>query len=233
MLKIENVTVEYRNYFANNSKAIDGFTLSLTEGTLNYILGLNGAGKTTLFKSIVSLLPIQSGSIKLFDNNIKFDNCKKLIGYLPENFNLPKNISTKKLLKQHSFVYDSVDEDYVTNLFRQVGFNGFENIKLKKLSKGNLQRSALLLSIIHNPKLLLFDEPTNGLDIPTQRDFEKMLNSFKRTNKIIIISSHNITDIRKNADNVFIIHKGKMIKQITKINQVNDNDLISYMNGQL
>lgn len=194
-------------------------------GKITALLGINGSGKTTLFKILTGLCKPSSGLF--FFNDILIDNksilyYKSFLGFMPEFLQLYSNMLVKDVL---SFLaglkgYNNINLDEILNL---VFLSEHANKKVKALSKGMKQRLNLAQAIIGDPKIILFDEPSNGFDCGSIAMFYAILRQLADKGAIVLISSHHLTEIYGNVDNVLILSNGSIIKEID-INVFSLND---------
>ena len=204
--------------------ALDGISVSFKEGRITGFLGLNGAGKTTTMKIITSYFKPDSG--KVYVNSIDvLENpyeVRKVIGYLPENFPIYDNLTVIDFLRFVALAKDIPDVDNEVNeVIKAVGIENYRNSFLKELSKGYKQRVGIAQAIIGNPKLIILDEPTQGLDPAQIVEIRNLIKSLseKRT---IILSTHIMQEVDAICDEVVIIHEGK-IKISGPISKLKEN----------
>lgn len=218
----ENVSKSYvvKGFLKNKIiRAVKDISFSIKKGEIVGIFGLNGAGKTTIIKLIAGLTKPDSGRVMLFGSYLDYTSVeyKKRIGYLPE---LPyfhpflKVINVLELY--YSLCVDKIEQKNIMETLKLVGLYEKRNEKIKNLSKGMLQRLSIASSIIHNPDLLLYDEPASGLDPIAIKDIRDLIIDFKKKGKTIIISSHSISEAEKVCDRVFILSGGKISRIIEK-----------------
>lgn len=199
-------------------KAVDNISLSLKKGVIYGLLGPNGAGKTTTLRMISTLLSATSGEVLYEGKNIYDDikSYRKKIGFLTSELKLDDFFTPDYTYNFFSDLY-GVDEqvrDARKNvLFKRFGIDEFANTQIKKLSTGMKQKVSLAVSIAHDPDIIIFDEPTNGLDIIASRDVENFLKELRKENKAVILSTHIFSLVEKLCDEVGIIMKGKMLVQ--------------------
>lgn len=175
MIEINNLIKKYNNLLVLK---IDSFCF---ENNKSYLLvGNNGSGKSTLIKCILGINIINQGNIKINTKNI---------GYVPEKYYFPDFCSIERFLNNILELYSLEDNKYMIDYYCDL-FNINKKKKLSKLSKGMSQKVLIIQSLIHDPQLLIFDEPVNGLDPKSQKIFLNIINDLKRKNKTIIITTH-------------------------------------------
>ena len=214
IINLQNV----RKVFDNN-EVIKNCNMSVKKGSIYGFLGRNGAGKTTVLKLIAGLLQPTSGTIKVFGMSMLTDRNKilKKMGCLIESPVFFEQMSAEENLKIH-LAYMGVSGLNISSVLAKVGLDNIGNLPVSKFSLCMKQRLAIALSIIHEPELLLLDEPINGLDpvgIKEMRDLFCHLS--KEYGMTIVISSHILSEIEQIADTIGIIEKGKIIKETERL----------------
>jgi len=196
--------------------AVDDVSINVREGEIYGFLGLNGAGKTTTIRLLLGMIKPDSGSISLFGQNAKqASRIWNDVGYLVETPYSYPNLTVKENLEVCYQLRGLKDKKQIDKIISVLQLGQYENKKAKFLSLGNGQRLGLAKALLHNPKLLLLDEPINGLDpagIVEVREFLKDL--VKNHNTTIFLSSHILSEISKVATRIGIVHNGKLIKEI-------------------
>ena len=206
--------------------ALKDFSLTLKEGKIFGLLGPNGAGKTTALRIISSLIKADEGEVKLNNEDIYKDiyAYRRKVGFLTSELKLDGFFTPDYTFTYMSRLY-GIEEDKIKQnkevLFNRFGINSFKDVKISDLSTGMKQKVSLAISLCNDPQIIIFDEPTNGLDIVATKDVEDYLLSLKNENKIILISTHIFSLIEKLCDEVAIIlHGNKVIegdlKELTK-----------------
>ncbi len=191
----------------NDKTVIDDISLAINCNESYSLLGKNGAGKSTLLKMISGLLKVDSGTIKIKGMDTRSDDVKKIIGFLPEEAFPYMSLTVYENLMYIASLRDvkNIDErvDFLMDFFE---LKQYKNYKIMELSRGNRQRLSLALSMMHDPEILLLDEPFNYIDIMMQK---KIINYFRDLNSTFIISTHvmNITDF---TENIIIINNSKI-----------------------
>ena len=218
MLKIENITYGY-NAMHN---VLENFSLSYEEPGIYGLLGKNGTGKSTLLYLIMGLLRPKQGEITLNGTNTQNRQPETLqeMFIVPEEYNLP-SIPLPDYLKVLRPFYPNFDEQLMVKLLEMfdmlnvngatLGANGIPQINLGALSMGQKKKVYMCIALAARTKLLLMDEPTNGLDIPSKSQFRKVVAQGMRDDQIVVISTHQVRDVETLLDHVTIIEQNAVL----------------------
>jgi len=216
MVKVTDVHKTFRSR-KRTVKAVDGATFIAKPGRVFGLLGPNGAGKTTTLRMISTLLKPDKGKVEVFG----FDTIKnptevrKRIGFLTSDMKLSGNLSPRDLLyffADLSKVPRKRAKERIKELASYLDMENFLDETVKKLSTGMKQKASLAVSLIHDPDVIVFDEPTNGLDILTARTVTDFIKDFRDQKKNVIISTHVMSVAEKLCDDVAIILDGKLVE---------------------
>lgn len=173
------------------------------------LLGPNGAGKSTTMKILAGLAKPDSGEVRIMGLDPESLEAKKVLGYLPEDALPYRNLSVRENLEYIASLRGLRDgKERVENLLDRLGLRQYERVQAGKLSRGNLQKLAIALSIIHSPRVLLLDEPLNYLDIPTQ---EEVIALLKEMNSTFLISTHIMSIALRLTDNAILMSGGRIV----------------------
>ncbi|MBA2500372.1 MAG: ABC transporter ATP-binding protein [Chitinophagaceae bacterium] len=201
--------------FKKGSKTLDNVNMSVTAGSIYGFLGPNGAGKTTTLRLLIGLLRNQHGSIKLFGQEFyqhRLEVLKKT-GSLIEQPSLYQHLTAKENLEVYRGIYDC-EKKRIGEVLELVDLNKTGSKKTKQFSLGMKQRLSIAVALLHNPELLILDEPTNGLDPNGIIETRELLKKMNRENgTTILVSSHLLPEVEKMASHVGIIHQGKLLFQ--------------------
>lgn len=224
-LEIKNLSKSYGNKNANNN-----ITLTLENGVYG-LLGPNGAGKTTLMKQICTLVKPTEGEIIYNGKNIYSieDEYRGILGYLPQEFGVYKNFSAKKFLQYVAALknMDKKDTDKrIDELLNLVGLYDVRNKPVGKFSGGMKRRVGIAQALLNDPKIIILDEPTAGLDPQERTRFRNLLSDISK-DKIIILSTHIISDIESIAKETIMIKNGEIIMRGSH------REILSNMNGKV
>ena len=189
--------------------ALDGVSFTINCGEKVALLGPNGAGKSTILKLLAGLLKPDIGEVLVRGLDPFSIEARKLIGYLPEDPS-PYLILTVRENLEYIASLRGVGKDKVDKLLDFLELKQYENSRAAFLSRGNRQRLALALALIHDPEILLLDEPLNYLDIPTQ---QKVISLLKSMNSTMLISTHIMSIAEKLANRVVILSNGRVVWQ--------------------
>ena len=212
--------VEIKELFKtiNKEEILSGINLQIAEGEIYGFLGPNGAGKTTLMKCILSLSTITSGSIEIFGKNLQIHREEILsqIGSIIETPIFYEDCTAKEILEIHAlYMRKNIIESDIIKVLRMVGLKNTTK-KVKNFSLGMRQRLGLARAFLTKPRLLILDEPINGLDPVGIQEIRNLLLSLSKEHGItILISSHILSEISQIADKIGIIKNGKMIEQVS------------------
>lgn len=207
-LKINKVTKLF-----GKQKALDQVSFTVGTGELLGFLGPNGAGKSTLMKIITGYLPADRGEVFLDDEKISTGKTsfRKNIGYLPEHNPLYTDLYVKEFLEITAGFYQLKNKkQHVARMVELTGLGDEQHKKIGALSKGYRQRVGLAQALIHDPKVLILDEPTTGLDPNQLEDIRSLIRSISRK-KTVILSSHIMQEVEAVCNRVVIINKGKIV----------------------
>lgn len=196
--------------------ASDNINIHVKEGEIYGFLGLNGAGKTTLIRMLLGMIKPDSGNIRLFGKPLtpQFDQWND-IGYLVEIPYSYPNLSVAENLKVYYKLRQLTNPTLIDDIIEQLKLTSYKDKKAKVLSLGNQQRLGLAKALMHQPKLLILDEPINGLDPEGIVEVRELLKDLARKGSTIFLSSHILGEISKVASRIGIIHEGKLVKELT------------------
>lgn len=206
-LEIKNLTKKF-----GEQTALNNINIEIKKNEIIGLLGPNGAGKSTLMKSIVGVLKVDKGEI-IFDGKNIAENeiqTKEKIGFLPENNPLYNDMYVKEYLQ---FVADihKIQKEKVDEIIDLVGITPEKSKKISQLSKGYKQRVGLAQAILHEPDLLILDEPTNGLDPNQIIEIRNVIKEIGKE-KTVILSTHIMQEVEALCSRVILIHQGKIVQ---------------------
>ncbi len=196
-------------------EAVSGISFTCKPGRVFSLLGANGAGKTTTLRMIATMLKPTAGSIKVngFDVQTQPKEVRKRLGFLTGSTGLYDRLTPKELVKYYADLYAMDKTTFVQRrdeLFDKLDMHDFVNSRIAKLSTGMKQKVSIVRTIIHDPEIVVFDEPTAGLDVITARTIMDMIRDFRERGKTIIFSTHIMGEVSLLSDDLAIIHNGKL-----------------------
>ncbi|MCA1025366.1 MULTISPECIES: ABC transporter ATP-binding protein [Cytobacillus] len=209
VVKIENVTK-----IIKKRKIIDSLSFEVMEGEVFGFLGPNGAGKTTTIRMIVGLIGISEGDIKILGNSVQtnFEKAIQHVGAIVENPEMYKFMSGYQNLLHYAKMSEGITKEKIMETVEFVGLTERIHDKVKTYSLGMRQRLGLAQCLLHDPKVLILDEPTNGLDPAGIREIRDHVRKLARERGMaVIVSSHLLSEMEMMCDRVGIIQKGKLI----------------------
>lgn len=196
--------------------ALKNLSISVEQGKIFGLLGPNGAGKTTLVKILLGITHPTIGSIRLFDSEINDYKIRSKIGYLPENHKFPEYLTAFESLiylgRLSGIKYDDLLKK-IDFYLKLVDLEKWKKIKVKKFSKGMLQRLGIAQALINNPELIFLDEPTDGVDPIGRKDIRDILINLRNEGKTILLNSHLLSEVELVCDNVAILNNGILVKE--------------------
>ncbi len=191
-------------------KVLKNIDCELSEGVYG-LLGPNGSGKTTLMRCLTNLYPLTSGEIRI--NGISSKRGSKLrIGYLPQFFGLYKELTVKdsmRLFCNLKKVKSSDEKEIIEKCLNAVNMSQYQDVSGRKLSGGMIRRVGIAQALIHEPELILFDEPTAGLDPEERMHFKKVISQLGKK-ETVLISTHIVEDIEASCDRVIVMNHGEI-----------------------
>ncbi|MBD5328792.1 MAG: ATP-binding cassette domain-containing protein [Bacteroides sp.] len=208
ILTIRNLNKRY-----DNVEALSDFTLDVPEGSILGLLGPNGAGKTTLLRIINGILSKDSGEVRILDEEVNLKAARK-IGYMPEERGLYDNMTVANQILFFGQLKGGsparlreVMREYL-NLFN---IGDFENRKVKELSKGNQQKVQIIATLVHEPKLLILDEPFSGFDPINGALLQELIDRLHTNGTTVMLSSHNMHAVEEMCDSIALINQGRLL----------------------
>lgn len=224
MIEIKNVTKTYNN----SKKAIDNISFTVNDGEIFAFIGHNGAGKTTTIKSIVGILNFEEGDILINGKSIKRDEieAKKQISYVPDNPDLYENMKAIDFINFMCDMYEITGKMRKNNIEKYSKMFEVENKlndEISSLSHGMKQKIALISALVHEPKVLIMDEPFVGLDPKAVFDMKEIMNEMCKEGKTVFFSTHILDVAEKLCSRVAIIKQGKIVK-VGRINEIKGDE---------
>ena len=210
MIEVKNLTKKYGNVIA-----LDDISFTINDGEIVGLLGPNGAGKTTTMNIITGYIEQTDGTVIIngFDTIKKSKKAKQEIGYMPEGTPLYTDLTIKEFvtyMAELRKIDKKTKKDKVQKILKETGLNEIQNKLIKNLSRGQKQRVSLAGTLVSEPKILILDEPTVGLDPKQITEIRSLIKSFGKKHTVIL-SSHILTEVSQICDRVIIINKGKIV----------------------
>lgn len=211
LIKIENIS---KTYSHSKSPALENINLDLKNGEKIGLIGSNGSGKTTLLRLIMNYIKPDYGRI-IIKGHANLENVHHFIGYVGESQEGLENFTPRELFSMSAKMYGMNPQKTANRTKELLEFSGLENVAdnlIASFSKGMAQRTFIGLAIVHNPEILLLDEPMSGLDPKAQIDVKNLLK--KLSNFTVIYASHNFEEIEELTSSVIFLHQGKIVQQL-------------------
>ena len=208
-LSIKNITKIY-----GKKKAADHVSFDIQEGEIFGFLGPNGAGKTTVIKSILGFIFPDEGEVYINGYNTKkqYEKAMASVGGIVENPEMYLNLSARKNIEMYARLHGNISKERIDEVINEVGLSGRSKDPIKKYSLGMKQRIGLAQAMVHKPKLLILDEPTNGLDPTGIHQLRDVLKRYAHEQGgAVMVSSHILSEMQLLCDRVGIINNGKLI----------------------
>ncbi len=208
MLEVKNLVKEYKDV-----TAVDNISFTVKPGKIFGLLGPNGAGKTTTIRTVLNIIRPNSGEITFNGKHIgqEFFN---IIGYLPEERGLYKKSKVVDVLLYFAGLKNVDKQNALAKIdewLKKLGISEYRNKKIEELSKGNQQKIQFISAVLHDPEILIFDEPFSGFDPINQQQIRELISSFVDSGKYIILSTHQMETAEKMCTEIFLINKGKEV----------------------
>lgn len=205
MIIISNLVKRY-----NKLEVLKGINAEISKGKVTAIVGPNGSGKTTIIKILLGLVKPDYGVITINGERINGDyHYRNNIGYMPQAASYPENLTVLEVLNMIKDLRDR-DDKLEENLIKQFDLTSELNKPIRNLSGGNKQKLSAVISLMFNPDILIFDEPTAGLDPISSNRFKEIVLSKKNDGKTIILTSHIMSEIEEMADEIIFLLDGKI-----------------------
>lgn len=212
MLYINDLTKNYGSF-----TAVNHLTLHIPEGDLFGFVGPNGAGKTTTIRIVCGLLKASGGSVQIGGTSapVGSKEMKRLIGYVPDFFGVYDNLKVYEYMDMYGSMYSMSSRDIakLTNdLLELVNLSDKREFYVDTLSRGMKQRLCVARALLHNPKLLILDEPSSGLDPRARVEMKELLKNLHSMGKTIVISSHILSELSEMCNSIGIMNRGQLVR---------------------
>lgn len=210
-IEIDNVSKSF-----DDIAAVDRISLNVEAGQTLGLIGPNGAGKTTLLRIIATLARPDSGDIRIHGESVSMKprTVRRMLGFMPAEFGSPRNLSIGEYLDYFGCLYGlpkTERDERVRDVCQLTDLRGREAVMVKGLSTGNRQRLLLAKTLLHDPQVLVLDEPASGLDPRARTELRAIVRALTAMGKTIIISSHILPDIEEISDRIGILEAGRLV----------------------
>ena len=211
MLYINDLSKNYGSF-----TAVNHLTLHIPEGDLFGFVGPNGAGKTTTIRIVCGLLKASGGTVRIggTESAVGSKKMKRLIGYVPDFFGVYDNLKVREYMDMYGSMYGMSSRDIakLTNdLLELVNLSDKKEVYVDTLSRGMKQRLCVARALLHNPKLLILDEPSSGLDPRARVEMKELLKNLHSMGKTIVISSHILSELSEMCNSIGIMNRGQLV----------------------
>ena len=215
-IEVQNLSKDYLDKARGVVRAVDDISLSCEYGEIVGLLGPNGAGKTTTLRTLATVLTPSSGSARVAGFDVTKDSLqvRKNLGFLTGGTGLYARLTPREILRFFGRLHEMSEESIrskTESLIEIFDMKSFENSQCDKLSTGQKQRVNLARTLLHDPSVIILDEPTAGLDIISSKTILNFIRSAKLNGKCILFSTHYMTEAELLCDRVAIIHNGKIL----------------------
>ena len=220
MIKTSNLTKIFQDKKRGKIIAVNDVTIECRPGRIFGLLGLNGAGKTTLMRLLSTSLKPTSGAAEVngADILIQPEKVKANIGFLSGDTGLYPRLTAEEIVRYFARLNGMEErkiDERIKDIFDRFDMNEFKDRKIDKLSQGMKQKVSIARTIVHDPDVLILDEPTLGLDVITSRNIIEFVKDSKRKGKCVMFSTHIMHEAEKLCDDIAIIHQGKILDVAT------------------
>ncbi|MFZ0390123.1 MAG: ABC transporter ATP-binding protein [Calditrichia bacterium] len=205
-----------KHYNGGKVKALEDFTLEVETGQIYSLLGPNGAGKTTFIKILLGIVNATGGEAAILSRDISDYKIRAQCGYLSENHRFPDFLNARQVLYYYgkmAGVDKTTLNSRIPELLRLVNLQDWEKSKIRKFSKGMLQRLGLAQALINDPQLLFLDEPTDGIDPVGRREIRDLLMKLRQKGKTVFLNSHLLSEVERISDRVAILKNGRLLQE--------------------
>jgi ABC-2 type transport system ATP-binding protein len=244
VIETKDLSKEYNASRISKQKvlALNNFSFEVNEGEIFGLLGPNGAGKTTLIKILLAITFPTRGTAKVFGMDASNSKWKSKVGYLPENHKFPSYLTGEQVLSYYgrlSGLHSGVEfHKKINEMLEVMNLTQWKNTKIKKYSKGMMQKLGLAQALLNEPDLIFLDEPTDGVDPIGRKEIRDILLDLKKKGKTIFLNSHLLSEVEMICDRVAILNKGDLVKEgnvegLTKSENIYIIDTVEQIGMQL
>src|SRR6266540_3769782 len=213
VIEVSGLRKEYRSTLRRRITALDGIDIAVRPGELFGLLGPNGAGKTTTVKILLGLTAATAGRARISGLPVSSPESRRSVGYLPEGHKIPNYLTARQTLSifgRMSGMESAAIRTRSIELLEKLKLAEWIDVRVKKFSKGMTQRLGLAAALIHQPKVLLLDEPTDGVDPVGRREIRDILRDEAKNGTAVLLNSHLLSEIELTCDRVAVLRAGKV-----------------------
>ena len=214
-IEIENLVKVYRDRARGEVRAVDDISLRCRPGEILGLLGPNGAGKTTTLRTVSTVLEPTSGSVRVMgmDTVVHPVEVRRSIGFYSSTTALFPRLTPRETLTFFAEIngFSGSVRQRVEGLIQQMEISGYADVRVEKLSQGMKQKVSLARTVVHDPPVLILDEPTTGLDVMAAREIRKRISTLRDHGKTVLFSTHIMAEAEKLCDRIAIIHEGRLL----------------------
>jgi sodium transport system ATP-binding protein len=220
VIEAQGLTKIFRDKKRGEIRAVNGVSFRCQPGQIYGLLGANGAGKTTTLRMLATILQPTAGTAKVAGHDIVDapDRVRQHVGFLSTATALYGRLTAKEMVEYFGRLH-GMDEPTLKNrlddIFARLDMNSFRDGRCDKLSTGQKQKVSIARTLVHDPPVMIFDEPTLGLDVMTARIIVQFIRECRQRGKTVIFSSHVMSEVEKLCDHIGIIHDGKLLAEGT------------------
>ena len=216
MIEVAGLCKTFRDAAGRPVQAVDGVSFSANAGEILGLLGPNGAGKTTTLRILCTLLKPTAGIARVAGFNVvtQADEVRRHVGFLSATTGVYDRMTAREMVEYYGRLNGLCGEKLESRtkeLFDTLGMDDIRNVRGSKMSTGQKQKVSIARALVHDPPVLILDEPTNGLDVLVQRSVLQQVRALRDRGKCVVYSTHNFREVEKICDRVAIIHRGKVL----------------------
>lgn len=214
-VEVRDLTKEYHDHRKGVVRAVNGVSFTCGQGEVFGLLGPNGAGKTSTLRIISTILKPSHGSVSVagFDVVEKPDQVRRNLGFLSNDTKLYPRLTPKEVVRLFGRLYDIPKdklERRINELMELLDMKEFADVWCEKLSTGTQQKACIARAVVHDPPVIILDEPSSGLDVPTVRTVHNFIREYRNRGKCIVFSTHVMSEAQKMCDRIAVINHGKI-----------------------
>lgn len=215
MIQAVQLVKVFRDRKRGEVRAVDGVSFEARPGQIFGLLGANGAGKTTTLRLLATLLEPTSGEAFVAGHDVRLEpeKVREKIGFLSAGTALYGRLTAREMVEYFGRLYglpDSIIGKRIKDIFTALDMHDFESGRCDKLSTGQKQRVSIARSIIHEPPVMVFDEPTTGLDVMTSRTIMRFIERCRADGRTVIFSTHIMSEVERLCDRIAVVHDGRI-----------------------